>query len=97
MLRETNRAYEAEPLIRRALAINENNLGSDHPTVAIQLNVLAYLLHDAGRFGEAELFFRRALEMSEKSLGLAHPTVAIRLNNLAQLLQSTNPAPKPNR
>ena len=35
---------EAEPLIRRDLAISEKALGPDHPDVAITLNNLAQLL-----------------------------------------------------
>ncbi|MCP3971928.1 MAG: tetratricopeptide repeat protein, partial [Rhodobacteraceae bacterium] len=35
---------EAEPLMRRALAIDETSFGSEHPEVAIRLNNLASLL-----------------------------------------------------
>ncbi len=35
---------EAEPLMRRALAIDEQSYGPDHPNVAIRLNNLAQLL-----------------------------------------------------
>ena len=81
---------EAEPLMRRALEIDEKNLGPEHPNAAIRLNNLARLLHDTHRLEEAELLFRRALAIDEKSYGTEDPTVAIRLNNLAQLLQDTN-------
>ena len=37
------RYAEAEPLIRRSLAIRENVLGPDHPDVARSLNNLADL------------------------------------------------------
>ena len=39
---------EAEPLIRRDLAISEKALGPDHPDVAITLNNLALLLKVRG-------------------------------------------------
>ncbi|QTF93775.1 tetratricopeptide repeat protein, partial [Halomonas sp. BM-2019] len=81
---------EAEPLMRRALAIDEASLGADHPTVAIRLNNLASLLQATNRLAEAEPLMRRALAIDEASLGADHPTVAIDLNNLAQLLQATN-------
>ena len=81
---------DAEPLYRRALAINENSLGLDHPTVASCLNNLAQLLKTTNRIVEAEPLMRRALAIDEKSLGLDHPKAAIRLNNLAILLQETN-------
>ncbi len=41
LLQATNRLGEAEPLYRRALAIDEASLGKDHPRVAIRLNNLA--------------------------------------------------------
>ena len=40
----TNRLSEAEPLMRRALAIDEKSFGPDHPNVARDLNNLAVLL-----------------------------------------------------
>ena len=41
LLQATNRLAEAEPLMRRALAIDEQSYGADHPEVAIDLNNLA--------------------------------------------------------
>src|SRR5271165_3446072 len=81
---------EAEPLMRRALAIDENNIGSDDPYVAICFNNLAELFHEMHRFPEAEPLYRRALAIDQKSFGPDHPNVAIRLNNLAELLHKTN-------
>ena len=80
----------AEPLLRRALAIDEVNYGAGHPNVAIHLNNLAQLLKDTNRLGEAEPLMRRALAIGEASYGAEHPRMALRLNNLAQLLQATN-------
>jgi tetratricopeptide (TPR) repeat protein len=81
---------EAEPLCRRALAIDEVAYGLTHPTVAIALNNLAGLLWATNRLEEAEPLFRRALAIDEAAYGLTHSTVAIRLNNLAGLLWATN-------
>ena len=39
LLKETNRLGEAEPLYRRALAIDEATLGPEHPGVARDLNL----------------------------------------------------------
>ena len=44
LLQATNRLAEAEPLLRRALAIDEKSFGPDHPKVAVRLNNLALLL-----------------------------------------------------
>ena len=90
LLQATNRLSEAEPLMRRALAIDEKSFGPDHPKVAIRLNNLAALLWTTNRLSEAEPLMRRALAIDEKSFGPDHPNVAIRLNNLAPLLQATN-------
>ena len=85
LLRATKRFAEAEPLVRRALAISEKSFGPDHPNVALRLNDLAGLLKDTNRLGEAEPFVRRALEIAEKSFGPDHPTVAKYLINLGVL------------
>jgi tetratricopeptide (TPR) repeat protein len=84
------RYAEAEPLMRRALAIDEQSLGPDHPDVAIDLNNLAQLLQATNRLAEAEPLMRRALAIDEQSLWPDHPNVAIHLNNLALLLQATD-------
>uniref|UniRef100_UPI0030D90925 tetratricopeptide repeat protein n=1 Tax=uncultured Rubinisphaera sp. TaxID=1678686 RepID=UPI0030D90925 len=81
---------QAEPLMRRALEIDEQSFGKDHPKVASRLNNLAQLLKATNRLAEAEPLMRRALEIDEQSFGKDHPNVARDLNNLAQLLQDTN-------
>ena len=84
-------AFEkAEPLLRRAIAIDELNYGANHPQIAIHLNNLAQLLLSTNRLKDAEPLLRRALMICETAYGLHHPEIAIRLNNLAQLLQPTN-------
>ena len=90
ILHNTNRSEEAEPLMRRALEIDEAAFGDQHPTVAIHLNNLATLLRGTNRIEEAEPLIRRALEIDEAAFGAQHPTVAIRLNNLAMLLSDIN-------
>lgn len=80
---------EAEPLMRRALKIDENRLGPEHSEVAERLNNLAQLLKATNRMAEAEPLMRRALAIDEKNLGPDHPKVATRLNNLGILLHET--------
>jgi tetratricopeptide (TPR) repeat protein len=84
------RLREAEPMMRRAFAIDEQFKGKDHPIVAVRLNNLAKLLQDTNRLDEAEPLMRRALAINEQSYGKNHPGVAIDLNNLARLLQAIN-------
>jgi tetratricopeptide (TPR) repeat protein len=81
---------KAEPLIKRALAIDEASFGANHPKIARDLNNLAQLLQATNRLKEAEPLMRRALAIDEVSLGNDHRNVARDLNNLAQLLKATN-------
>ena len=90
LLHATNRLEEAEPLMRRALAVDEHSYGTEHPNVARSLLNLAQLLRSTNRLQEAEPLMRRALAIDEQSYGTEHPNVARDLNNLAQLLQATN-------
>jgi tetratricopeptide (TPR) repeat protein len=57
------RYEEAEPLFRRALAVNEKSLGADHPRVAMTLENYARLLKGAKRKREATALQRRAEEI----------------------------------
>ncbi len=77
---------EAEPLHRRALALREKSLGSQHPDVAWSLNYLGVLLRRRGKLDEAEVLLRRAVEIQEKAHGAEHPEIAWSLNNLGMAL-----------
>jgi tetratricopeptide (TPR) repeat protein len=80
----------AEPLLRRALEIDEATYGRDHPEVAGDLNALAFVLIDTNRIGQAEPMLRRALAICEASFGRDHADLVALLNNLADLLRATN-------
>ena len=60
---------EAESLMRRALAIDEQSFGNQHPKVANSLSNLAQLLQATNRPTEAEPLMRRALAIAEQSFG----------------------------
>ncbi|HNG36576.1 MAG TPA: tetratricopeptide repeat protein [Nitrosomonas sp.] len=81
---------KAEPLMCRALEIDEKSFGAYHPNVAVDLSNLAQLLQTTNRLSEAEPLMLRALKIDEKNFGADHPNVAIRLSNLALLLKATN-------
>ena len=51
MLQATNRLAEAEPLMRRALAISVASLGAEHPTSQTFQRNLDRLLADMGKPG----------------------------------------------
>ncbi len=90
MLNEAKARYaEAEPMLRRALEIDEAIKGRDHPDVASILNNLAQVLKSTDHVREAILLMRRALVIHESSLGPSHTFVAADLNNLAQMLMLT--------
>ena len=82
---------EAEPLYRRALAIDEATLGPEHPGVARDLNNLAALLGDAGRPAEAEPLMRRVLAILtdfERRTGHSHPRREAAARYYARLLRA---------
>jgi len=78
---------EAEPLMRRALSLDETLFGREHPHVAIHLNNLALMLQDARRPHEAEPLMREAVEIFDRALGPDHPTSRGVRQNLELLLE----------
>jgi hypothetical protein len=61
LLLATHRQADAEPIMRRALAIDERSFGPGHPRVARDLYNLSQVLWDLNRLAEAESLLRRAL------------------------------------
>jgi tetratricopeptide (TPR) repeat protein len=76
----------AEPLVRRALAIQQKAMGPEHPETASTLSNLANLLLATNRLDEAERVQRQALRTLEAALGPEHARVAISSSNLADVL-----------
>ncbi|HEY6251273.1 MAG TPA: tetratricopeptide repeat protein, partial [Candidatus Angelobacter sp.] len=67
-LRERVQYAEAEPLIQRALKMNEQVLGLEDAAVAYSLNNLAELYRVQGKYEQAEPLFQRASAVYEKVL-----------------------------
>ena len=65
-------------------------MGPDHPSLATNLNSLAFLYHDQRKYAEAEPLYRRALAIIEKAVGPDHPKVTATLESYAALLRKTN-------
>jgi tetratricopeptide (TPR) repeat protein len=82
------RHASAEPLFRRALAIDEKALGPDHRDVAKSAGLLARIYRNLGRYADAEPLFKRAFAIFEKTLGPDRPNVSISLNNRAELYRA---------
>jgi tetratricopeptide (TPR) repeat protein len=89
LLYESQGRYgNAEPLLKRSLAIAEKTLGTNNPDFATSLSSLASLYEAQGRYGDAEPLFKRSLEINEKALGPDHSQVANSLSNLGGLYHS---------
>jgi tetratricopeptide (TPR) repeat protein len=86
-LRDRARYDQAAPLVQRALAIREQQLGPQHPDTAQSLNSLALLYQGQGKYAEAEPLYQRALAVREQQLGPEHPHTATTLENYASLLR----------
>jgi hypothetical protein len=89
LLTATNRLDEAEPLMRRALAIDEKSYGPEHPDVARDLNNLASLLYVTNRLNEVGQLMRRMVEIllnSTRATGHQHPKQQLALGNYTNLL-----------
>jgi tetratricopeptide (TPR) repeat protein len=82
------RYRRAEPLMKQALAIREQQLGRDHLSTATSLNNLALLYRAMGRYEAAEPLYLEALAISKAQLGDRHPNTTVSLNNLALLYDS---------
>ena len=93
MLRAQGYLAKARPLLKRALAIREKQLGPEHPDTAESLNNLAMLLADHGALAEARPFFKRALAILEARLGPDHPDTRLVRRNLQRLPKSRGRGP----
>jgi CHAT domain-containing protein/tetratricopeptide (TPR) repeat protein len=76
------RQMEAVELYKRNIALQEAELGAEHPYLADTLANLAIEYGNLGRFLDAESLLKRALSIQRKSLGPQHPQVAHTLVNL---------------
>ncbi len=77
---------DAEREFKRALAVQEANLGPEDPALAGPIYNLALISTAHGRHGEALPLYQRALKLAERSLGAEHPDVATLLTSMAQTL-----------
>ena len=79
--------YEkAEAMHRKAVEIEKELFGKEHPVVSRSLDNLAMVLVAEGKLAAAETTLREALAMQKKLLGNKNPYVALSLNRLAIVL-----------
>jgi serine/threonine-protein kinase len=76
---------DARTHLERALAIQEERLGHEHPDLASILGALGQVAQGQHRHDEAKAYFERAIAIREKALGPEHPFVAQSLISLANL------------
>jgi CHAT domain-containing protein/tetratricopeptide (TPR) repeat protein len=86
---DVGRDAEAEPMLKRAIAVMEKAVGLDSGEIAPELTNLAALYQRQERYAEAEPMFKRALALREKSLPPGHPDIGQALNNLATQYEKT--------
>jgi tetratricopeptide (TPR) repeat protein len=79
---------DAEALIKRALAINEEKLAKNHPEVGMNVYNLGLVYEGQGKYPDAEALLKRALAIREEKLGKDHPEVADILDALGNVSRS---------
>ncbi len=84
-LSDQGKYNDAIPIVEKVLAIVENAVEPENPTVAKLVNFLGLLHYNQGNYDKAELLYQRSLAIYEKALGEDHPDVATSLHNLAGL------------
>lgn len=85
-LRARNRDPEAEPLLRRALSIQQATPKADPRITVGVLNTLGNLLEGRRQLDEAEKLERAALSLSEEKFGPESTQLAMTCTNLADVL-----------
>ena len=84
----------AEPLLRRALAIQEQALGDEHPDTALTIAVLGGCCQGRGDMVSAEPLFRRAYEIRLRVLGPEHLRTLGMLDMLAHVVTELGRLPE---
>jgi len=81
------RFEDAEPNLRKSLAIHRAELPAGHAAIATSLNDVAVLHSEQGDLAEAESLHREALELRRAALP-GDPVIAMSLSNLAEVLSN---------
>jgi eukaryotic-like serine/threonine-protein kinase len=77
----------AKKTYERALDMDRQVLGDDHPRVAQYLDNLAFVAQNMGDLTQAETLYRDALNRKETAYGERHPETAMTKGNYGLLLQ----------
>lgn len=90
VLFKTDRVQQAEPIVKRIIAVFEQRYRTGHPDIGVFTNNLGLIYHKQGKFFMAETEYQRALGMQAKLLGHAHPQTINVMGNYARLLRETH-------
>jgi serine/threonine protein kinase/tetratricopeptide (TPR) repeat protein len=77
----------AKQTYERALAVDRQVLGDDHPRVAVNLHNLAVVAQNMGDLKKAEALYRDAIRRKEHAYGVGDPQTADAIINFGLLLQ----------
>jgi eukaryotic-like serine/threonine-protein kinase len=77
----------AKQTYERALQIDRQILGDDHPRVAWHVHNLALVAQNMGDLKQAETLYRDAISRKERAYGVGDPQTADAIDNYGQLLQ----------
>ncbi|MDZ4820339.1 MAG: tetratricopeptide repeat protein, partial [Planctomycetota bacterium] len=83
---EHRRTIDLEPLLLRAIKLQEKALGSDHPDLADTLHEVAWIYETQGKYRDAERYHRRGLTLREKHAEADNTDLANSRYFLAQTL-----------
>ncbi|MEY2396562.1 MAG: hypothetical protein QOF94_2907 [Acidobacteriaceae bacterium] len=83
-LRDMGLLSTAQPFTERALRLQEEILGEDHPDIAITVHSLAELCRAQQDFAAALPLYQRAQRIREENFGAESPEVATSLHDLAE-------------
>jgi CHAT domain-containing protein len=86
---DSGRYQDGIGMAKRALTIQERDLGNEHLDVAASLQVLGRLHEGAGNYDLARSAHQRALDIREKLLGPKHRYTAVSLADLADTYVSS--------
>ena len=87
IFKHTGKYTEAEELIRRALALQEDAKGPGSAEVFMCCRTLALILEEKGDYTNAETFLRRSLDIALKLYDQEHDQVVAACHNLGDLLR----------
>ncbi len=79
---------DAESLINKALEIDQEVFGSDHPVYSSHLSNLATVFQETERYEEALELFQKVREIDRYTLGENHPNEATNLSNMGLVYSS---------